>query len=154
MKFLIWGGGVVEFYITSIQGINNDLYFGLLNGSEVLNGKNTCLPHFKENGELSLPYIDKNFVDIWQGLQGLNESTIRYIFGDLLITAEMQALMKRVEYIKQIIAENYNDNQKLDRNGWNQASLDATLASDNYLSRFINYVRSILIGRDVPIVSD
>ena len=153
-EILDMGGGVVEFYITSIQGINNDLSFGLLNGSEVLNGKNTCLPNFEEYEKLSLPYIDKNFVDILQGPQGLNESTIRYIFGDLLITAEMQALMKRVKFIKQAIAENYNDNQKLDRNGWNQASLDATLASDNYLSRFIKCVRDNLMGSDVLIVSD
>ena len=139
-----------EVHITSIQGINNDLSFQSIDYPAMLNKSRTSLPAFNQNG-LSLPFIDKNFVD---KLESLNKSTIKYIFADLLYPKELETFMKRVEYIKQIIAENYNDNQKLDRNGWNQASLDATLASDNYLSRFINYVSGNLTGRDILVVSN
>ena len=142
--------GMVEVHITSIQGIDNDLSFGLLTGKEVLRGIEK-LPLFNKNG-LSLPFIDRNFAD---RLQSFNEITIEYIFTDLLNPEEMDALKDRVKEISQAIAVNYEDNQKLDMNGWNQNSLDATLTKkDNYLSRFINLIKDNLAEKVLPIVSD
>ena len=144
------GLGAVEFYITSIQGIDNDLSFGRLGDQDVLNGVG-CLPAFSVGWKLSLPFIDRGIADRLQELSG---STIKYIFADLLSSEEMDALKDRFKYLQIAISQHYNKTHKLDSDEWNQASLDATLASDNYLSRFIKCVRSNLIGSDVPIVSD
>ena len=109
------------------------------------------LPPFNKNG-LSLPFIDRNFAD---RLQSFNEITIEYIFTDLLSPEEMDALKDRVKKISRVIEANYEDNQKLDRNGWSQASLDATLTKkDNYLSRFINWIKDSLTEKILQIVSD
>ena len=144
------GAGAVEFYITSIQGIDNDMSFGVLDGQDVLS-RVGCLPRFLGKlGALSLPFIDRGIAD---RLQELSDPSIEYIFADLLSSKEMEALKDRFYYLQTAISCLYNETHKLDSDGWNQTSLDATLASDNYLSRFIKYVRKF-IGSDVPIVSD
>ena len=154
-KILDMGGGVVEFYITSIQGIDNDLSFGLRNIKELFAGK-YWLPKFNDlNGYLSLPYIDKGFFTRLLEFQKLGErGVMSYIFADLLTERERQALQNRFEKMELAVLGLYHGTDRiLDRDGWDQTSLDATLASDNYLSRFINYVRKF-IRSDVPIVSD
>ena len=151
-----------DVHITYIQGIDNDMSFGLLNGSEVLSGKvdglevlsenDTCLPpFFNRSKTLSLPYIDKNFVD---RLQSINEIIVDYILADLLTQEEMDALVNRIKAIKETIVRNYSDDQKLDRDGWDQNSLNATLEADNYLSRLIKYVKDVLRGKNLSIISD
>ena len=153
-EILDMGGGVVEFYITSIQGIDNDLSFGLRNINELFEGK-YLLPKFNDlNGYLSLPYIDKGFYNRLREFQNLGErGVMSYIFADLLTPEEMDALQDRFERVKVAVFGIYSEDGILDSNGWDQTSLDATLKADNYLSRFINYVRKF-IRSDVPIVSD
>ena len=149
------GAGAVEFYITSIQGIDNDLSFGLRNIKELFAGK-YWLPKFNDlNGYLSLPYIDKGFFTRLLEFQKLGErGVMSYIFADLLTERERQALQNRFEKMELAVLGLYNGTDRiLDRDGWDQTSLDATLASNNYLSRFINYVRKV-IGSDVRAVSD
>ncbi len=150
------GAGTFEVYITSIQGIDNYMSFGLRNIRELLKGR-YLLPDFHDSqGNLSLPYIDKDFYNRLLGFQNLSErGMMGYIFADLLTERERQALQNRFEGMEKAVLQLYNRTDRLlDRDKWDQTSLEATLASDNYLSRFINYVRSILIGSDVPIISD
>ena len=154
-EILDMGRGVVEFYITSIQGIDNDLSFGLRNIKELFEGKYS-LPKFNDlNGYLSLPYIDKGFFTRLLEFQKLGErGVMSYTFADLLTERERRALQNRFERMELAVLGLYRGTDRiLDRDGWDQTSLDATLASDNYLSRFINYVRKF-IRSDVPIVSD
>ena len=144
------GAGAVEFYITSIQGIDNDLSFGRLGGLDVLRRGVGCLPVFSDDWHLSLPFIDKGIAD---RLKGLSDSSIEYIFADLLSLEEMEALKDRFKYLREARPRSFlmNDDE------WNQSSLNTTLRRSkevpNYLSRFIDYVRDV-IGSDVPIVSD
>lgn len=132
-----------EVKIKSIQGIDNDMSFGKLKGKDSLNGMNKLFSFIgKYSKKLSLPYIDKDFAD---ALQNLNAPIIKYTFADLLDNEEMVSLLDRVKSINQAINEHYDNNHKLDKDKWNQTSLDQIRSNkNNYLAAFIDEIEAIL----------
>ena len=143
-----------EVKIKSIQGIDNDMSFGNLKGENLLNPNIDPSIHLRsfmhirtsedgnQNQVLLLPYIDADFAN---ALQNLNAHIIKYTFADLLDDEEMTSLLDRVQSINQAINEYYDDNHKLDKNDWNQNSLDQIRSNtNNYLAAFIDEIEAIL----------
>lgn len=88
-----------KYVITGVQGIDNDMAFGLLLYERLKTGPQE-LKRFEQNGICTLPGLDKSMVET---LFALRKETLTYCLGDLLEEPYLNALWDRIEGIKKTI---------------------------------------------------
>ncbi len=105
--------GVV--YFKNIQGIDNDMSFGLLKYKDVhereMYGYNR-IRNIECNGKMSLPFMDK---DLATKIMAINVDVLDYQMSDILSKSERKALTARIKSVKKVIEKQFAYEAKLRR---------------------------------------
>jgi hypothetical protein len=138
--FLTESTGPGPVSLLSVQGIDNDLAFGK---NTNLAKKNSTLPGFLKDGEITLPLVDKNMAE---RIMALDPNMLLLAIGDVITSdTERTAIVDRLNQMKAALRKLKSRSPQafLEPGEWGEASRQQLMSGRNYysgLSTYQNYL--------------